>query len=245
MLKHYLIVAIRNLRRYGVYSVINLLGLAIALAFSILVVLFVKHEWSYNRFHEKADRIYRVIRTEMHEDNKSTLSFMPPNLAQTLMDEIPEIVDVARFQDGFTGIVQYGDKVFSEDILFGNASVFRVFTFPFSRGHAAAALEDRHSAVMTEKMAQKYFGNEDPVGKRITIRHYQWREIAQEFVIAGVVETIPSNSSIRFDFLLPLESIPVSGAVSQSISFRSLSERLFVELSESARIPDLKEKLTL
>jgi len=198
MFRNYLTIAVRNLVRHKIYSFINISGLAIGMACCILILLFVQDELSYDGYHEKAGQIYRIV-VERHAKGKmkSTVS-TPAPMAPALLNDFPEIVHVVRFfnQDNPTPLVRYGDKRFYEKrFFFTDANVFDVFPFPLIRGSAQTALQEPFSVVITEEMARKYFGDEDPLGKVLTFKN--WLDLK----ITGVLQNLPPHSHRRFDFL--------------------------------------------
>jgi putative ABC transport system permease protein len=200
MFKNYLKIALRNIKKHKGFSFISVTGLAIGMAICILMLLWVRDELSYDRFHENADQIYRVI-SEIHTVDHISLNARTPNpLGLTLKEKYPEIINFARFQ-GFDGwMVRYEDKAFINDNL-GTAdpSLFEMFSFPFIKGDPKTALKDRYSIVITENMAKKYFGDEDPMGKVL--------KILEDFTVTGVIKNIPENSHLHFDCIFPIENM--------------------------------------
>ncbi|UCE18441.1 MAG: ABC transporter permease [Gemmatimonadota bacterium] len=200
MVNNYLITAIRNIRKHKVFSCINITGLAVGMSVCMLILLWVQDELSFDSFHEHTDDIYRVI-SEIHTADHMSHNARTPNpLGPILKEDFPEIVNFARFQ-GFDGwLVQSGDKSFINDNL-GTAdpSFFEIFSFPFLQGDPKTALQDRYSIVITEGMAKKYFGDEDPMGKVLTIHH--------DYTVTGIIENVPENSHLHFDCIFPLKNM--------------------------------------
>jgi putative ABC transport system permease protein len=204
MIINYLKIAIRNIRKHSIYSIINILGLAIGIAFCILSYLFIKFEWSFDQFHNNVDRIYLVrIDYETREDKKPTGS-TPPILAPVLLDNLPEIEEAVRvygwgIKDGTP--VRYGEKVFNQGGFYVESAFFKLFDFPRIAGDLENSLNDINSVVITSDMARLFFGIDDPLERRITIRI---RDEMKDFLVKGVVD-LPHNSSLRFDFLISQE----------------------------------------
>ncbi len=197
MLKSYLKIAFRNLRRYKGYSLINIVGLALGMACFFLIVLYMNFELSYDRFHENRDRIYQVLKRYETEGRIGWHGYTPAPLAPALVNDFPEILDAVRIS-GSGGIITYKDKSFIErGLLLVDSSFLKVFTFPLLNGDSENVFPDKNSIVITEEMAKKYFGDEDPVGKKITLNR------RFDFQITGVAQNPPRNSDIRFDFLAP------------------------------------------
>lgn len=209
MLKNYLKIAFRNLRKHKGYSFINIAGLAIGLACCVLILLYVREELRYDRFHEQAGRIYRLtLSTDKGEQptNANTSFGQGPALAA----EFPEIEAIVRFRKmgwGEKRVFAHNDKRFYEErFFFADKNVFEVFTFPFLRGHPKTALAEPFSIVITEAMCQKYFGqNNNPLGETISLDPYNDGEFT-DYKVTGVVKNLPHYSHIKFDFLASFES---------------------------------------
>ena len=203
MLWNYLKVAYRNLLRHPLYAAINVLGLGIAIAFCLLAFLYVRHEWTYDAFHENADRIYRVYLENMRG---RTMMGAPSMLAPTLAEAVPEIRYV-RMASEFGFIQHQGEKI-AESIKVVDPEIFEIFSFPLLKGDPQTALMDPQSVVITERIAEKYFPAEDPMGKTLSIQVGDGRDWwVRELTVTGLVGPIPRNSSIRFDFLLRLDVV--------------------------------------
>ncbi|MCK4815682.1 ABC transporter permease, partial [bacterium] len=196
MLKNYLKIALRNIKRHKGYSFINIVGLAIGMACCILILLWVQDELSYDRFHENADDIYRVIQDINFTDHSTTWTITQGPLGPSLKEDFPEIINATRIT-GRGLRLTYKKKSFDEDVGMADGSIFEMFTFPLVKGDPSAALSDPFSMVMTEEMAKKYFGDEDPIGKTIKADN-RW-----DFQITGVLKKVPRNSHLQFDFLIP------------------------------------------
>ncbi|MCK5145602.1 ABC transporter permease [bacterium] len=195
MLKNYLKVALRNLRRNRVYSLINIIGLTVGLACALLILLWVQDEMSYNRFHENGDTIYRVV--NRRTDRASTSSQAPAPLADVLLDEIPEIEEAIRFLfRGKVDVQHDGQFMGSWDGASADPEVFDVFSFPFLEGDARTALDEPQSVVVSESLAKACFGIEAPIGRLLEIK-------GDLLTVTGVLADIPGNSDIQFDFLRP------------------------------------------
>ena len=196
MFRNYLIVAVRNLVRHKIYSFINISGLAIGMAFCILTFLYVRNEWTYDTFHENADQIYRIYQiTKSPTGGERYWATAPDPLASTLRNDYPELV-VVRLNDRESWVT-FGDKSFKEKVSFADPGIFEMFTFPLLKGNSETALNNMNSVVITEDLAAKYFGREDPMGKILTVDNQY------DFIITGVLQKIPENSSIKFNMLVP------------------------------------------
>ena len=193
MIKNYFKIAFANLIKNKVYSIISISSLSIGLAVVIMLFLYVSHELSYDRYNEKADNIYRLC--------KEKDSYQAPQIAKFLDDKLPQIKEFARIFPRDDMIVQYKDKKFNETLTaFADADLLRIFSFKFKSGNAETALEQPETVVISEKAAQKYFGNEDPIGKVLSLNN------EYEGTITGVFEDMPNNSHFKYDFLISLAS---------------------------------------
>lgn len=168
MLKNYLKIALRNLLKHKGYSLINILGLAVGMASGILILLYVHDELSYDKHHEKANQIYRVTREWFNSDGSSSLHLghVAPPIGPLLKNDFPDILQMARIADGNEPLLLYQDRVFQEErFYFADPNIFEIFTLPLLKGDAKNALVDPNGVVLTPAMAQKFFGDEEPLGK--------------------------------------------------------------------------------
>ncbi|MGD8535490.1 MAG: ABC transporter permease, partial [Candidatus Aminicenantes bacterium] len=208
MLNNYFKTAIRNLKRYKIYSFVNITGLSVGLACCILIALYIHFELSYDDFHEKADNIYRIIEIETESGKKQYSATIPAPLAPTLSDEFPEIMRVVRiFHPSWIEKwkISHEDKTFfEEDVFFADSEILDVFTFPLVQGHQKDALIEPYSAIITKEMAQKYFGHSNALGKVLSIHGVQTK-------ITGVIQDVPPNSHFRFKFLISLDTLESPG----------------------------------
>jgi putative ABC transport system permease protein len=199
VLKHHLKFAIRNLIRDKGYSLINIAGLAIGMAVCILILLWARYQFTYNKFHENIDELYWVATWYQLGDAVSPIMGSPPALAPALSDDYPEIVNATRYYR-YSGLVKHEEKHFREAIKMVDPCFLEMFTFSLVKGDSQSALSQPYSLVITEKTAEKYFGDEDPVGKTLRVDN------KCDFTVTGVAENLPSNSTLGFDFLAPISN---------------------------------------
>ncbi len=197
MLKNYVRVAIRNLMRNKMNSFINLAGLSVGAASFILIFSYVSNEMTYDTFHSNAADIYRISTRSISPGNttETLLASAPDPLPRALQTDYPGMFTIARlfFNESW---VTSGDKSFKEPVYCSDPSFFDLFHFPFLKGDPRHALENPGSVIVTERFAEKMFGDVDPMGRTLTIGN-------AEYMVNGVLANFPVNSSINFDVLLP------------------------------------------
>lgn len=198
MFQNYLIVALRNVMRHKSYSLINVLGLATGMACVVLIMLFIQYELRYDQNHAKADQIYRVLRETRSDTKRLTNERTSGALAHVLQNDYPEVHQVVRTARNWAWI-NHGKKGFFQSFCLADENILDVFTFPLVKGNRQTALREPSTILITQEIAQKYFGQEDPIGKTVTV---DYRNFGGEYRIVGVLKDIPPNSFVRFDFLI-------------------------------------------
>ncbi len=204
MVKNYLLIAFRNALRNKGYTLINLLGLAIGIASSIMILLFVVDELSFDRHNEHFRDIYRICIRGKIQGNEMEAALSNAPMGATLKNDYPEVEDITRLFtfDGDPKVV-YEDKVFiEENFYYADSTFFNVFTAPVVYGDPKGMLTRPYTVVITEEIASKYFGNEDPVGKFLKVGQQE-----ENFEVTGVVRGFPENSHFRFNMLGSMTSI--------------------------------------
>ncbi len=200
MIKNYLKIALRNLLKNKAFTFINLTGLAVGIASFILIILYVQDELSYDKFHENYDRIYRLRLSGKVANNEFNMAVSCAPLAPALISDLPEVESAARMKNYGFPVFRYDEKAFSEENCFWvDSTFFDIFTVRFLQGDPKS-LKDPSSIVITESMAKKYFGNEDPIGKLIN------SDKRKDYKVTGVIADFPHNSHFHPDFLLSLYS---------------------------------------
>jgi putative ABC transport system permease protein len=239
MLRNYLKVAFRNIKRHKVYSFINIAGLTIGMTCMVLLFLWIQDELSFDKFHQKIDDIYITSAHIKKEKDELQLPSVP-GIGPLLEELFPEVEESARFLAGYrTFILRYKDRTFSEPKVFpADPEVLEMFTFPLIEGDPKTALRDPYSLVLAEPVAKKYFGTENPIGKVITVdNQFQMK-------VMGVMKEVPSNSTFRFDILMPLEFYAKN--IHKQVDLRGFSNQnffVFVQLQKGSSFEDLNHKI--
>lgn len=247
MFKNYLKIAVRNILKHKSYSLINIFGLGVGFACYILVVLFVQHEISYDKFHEKGDRINRVVAEFNDDDGIDNFAHTPAPLGPSMVDEFPEVINKVRIRDIGEQLLFHKDKLFWDfHCMYADESIFNVFSFQLIKGNPESALKEPNSIVITETVAKSFFEDENPVGKNLTIGNYRaqfFKEMLLDkynkrtYTIAGVIKDIPSYSQLQFDCLLPFSNIK------RAIGWGNWNYDTYILLSGKNQSPELESKL--
>ncbi|MDH4196244.1 MAG: ABC transporter permease [Candidatus Aminicenantes bacterium] len=234
MFRSYLVAAIRHFSREKAYALINVIGLALGLAVFVISIQSSYVGFHYDEFHANADRLYGVVQVRpTGQEGDKPMALVPGPLAPVMRSEFPEVEDAVRFLPARRTIVRTGDKKFYEDgILYADKNFFSIFSFRLLSGEPEKVLSRPDAVVLTETAARKYFGEANPLGERLSIS----RE--RDAVVTGVVEDVPLDSSLRFDFLLPLEALPASFIE----DWQSRPFSTFVLLRKGVRPERLEEK---
>lgn len=214
MLKNYFVTAIRNMKRHKTFSIINVSGLVVGLTCFILIFLYVRYEKSFDAFHENSGRIFRVATQDMGSTalGNDTWAGSSAALAPTLMDEFPEVNAATRFKPMDRLLLSKENKNFHERGLYTDEHFLEVFSFRLIKGDKKRILNSPESIVISEGLARKFFHSENPIGQTLNCSH-------GDLEVTGVVENIPENSHIQFDWLISFERIRVSIDANQNPQF--------------------------
>lgn len=209
MLGNYLKITLRNMKKYKAYSFINIASLAVGIACTIFIFLWVKDELSFDRFHENADQMYRVV-SSTSDDGSPTNANGSFGVGPALKKDFSEVIETVRIRKMGQSVKRYvgfkDNKFYEPRFFFAEPTIFTVFNFPLVKGDSTTSLNDPNSIVLTEEMAKKYFGNEDPIGKIIEADPYNDGNLML-FRITGIAKNVPSNSHFHFDFLASYSSL--------------------------------------
>ncbi len=206
MFKNHLTIALRSLRKQGGFAFINIVGLAIGLTCFILIGLFVQFELSYDSFHEKSDRIYRIVQEQPGEFylGSNRFAVTPAPLRTAVLEEIPEVEHAAQI-DPTQLSMRFGEKQFNEEGIYASEGFLDVFSFRVLQGDAKEALARPDRILLTESLALRYFGKQNPVGKSLTAT-IESNQV--ELTVAGTIEDVPPNSHLTFDFVVSMATSP-------------------------------------
>ena len=209
MIKNLFLVAIRNFRRDKWYSLLNILGLTIGIAFSLFLLFYIKDELSYDRYNEKAGRIYR-INANIKEADKDTMRWAvtPFPMGPALSKDYPEVEEAVRFVSNGKTLYKNGEiRLYEDKVFFADSNLFRVFTYKFIEGNPQTALVAPNSMVLTQSVAEKFFGKTKPyIGKTLE------NASGDVYKITAVIRDVPRNSHIRFNIVMSKSSLPADFA---------------------------------
>jgi putative ABC transport system permease protein len=256
MLKNYLKIAWRNLRKHRSFSIINITGLSFSVTFCLLVFFYIRHEQSYDSFHAKKNHLFRVEMSRTWKADKTSpasrlFSFLTKNddidnqvvmplvVGPDMQQHFPEVKSFTRFQARGENLVKAGDQVFKQNhIIYADYNFFRNFSFRLLKGNPKTAFNERQNVVLSEETAKKYFGNQDPIGKTISLVS----DTNQLFTVTGVAENAPDNSSIQYSIVIPLLSIDDYEQRMQQ-RFNQSAHLLVVELADNVSMRRFDDKM--
>ena len=198
MLRNYVTTALRNMLRHKGYTFINVLGLAIGLATTTLIVRYIQSEFGVDRWHSKSDRIYRVLRETRSAGKSVYRAGTSGALAAAIEQDFPEVEEAVRTFSFWTDVL-YEEKAGQFTVCIAETTMFKVFDYPFASGSVESAFPNPSSIAITQSTAKRLFGDDDPIGKTLTIKH---RYTAGEFTITAVLKDIPGNTTLRFDAVI-------------------------------------------
>ncbi len=234
MIKSLVIIAIRNLKKDKWFSILNIAGLTIGITFSLFLIFYVKDELSFDRYHEKADRIFRIISNIKEPENTMNIANTQYPLGPTVKNDFPEVEDAVRLVSKERTLFKSGENSFYETkIYYADSSMFNIFSARFLEGDAATALTAPYSIVLTRSLALKYFGNNKrAVGKSI-------RTVADVYKVTAVIEDVPKNSHILYDLLISNSTLPKE----YSNNWGGFNNYTYVQLKKGTSSAVLAKKL--
>jgi ABC-type antimicrobial peptide transport system permease subunit len=207
MFKNYIKIAFRNIYKQRLYYLIQIFGFGLSLSCVILILSWIQYEKSFDTFHEKGNRIYRILMTiNADSENSFDLAITPPPLVEAIQAEFPEVEKAARLEFCPKVVFEYETQIHYESHgIMADPAFLEMFSFPFLKGEPGSALDDINSIVLTQSTAEKYFPDSDPINKTMTIEGIS-------FKVTGLIEEIPPNSHLKFDFILPFKVKTLFGA---------------------------------
>ncbi len=238
MLKNYIIITLRNLWKNRGYAAINIFGLSIGLAASIMIMIYVVNELSFDKFHTNSDRIYKVWVSGMMPTGELNDAVTAGPMAGALLNDYPEVEQVVRLRQSGGWLVKKGDVAFNEsekDFIFADSTFFDLFSFNLLKGDPESCLRDPRSIVLSETYAHKYFGNEDPIGQ--TLRIEQDTNLS---VVTGVMEDFPENSHFHCNILGSLTTLPENR---DNLSWVNQNFHTYILLSEGVDIEAFESRM--
>ena len=201
MLRNYIKTALRNLLRNPLYALINVFGLTIGITCSLLILIFIKHEFSYEKFHAKKDNLYRLVFEFVDPEGSTVTPQMTAPVGPAMVEAFPEVVRSTRFSSREDGYFSFREKAYrEEDLLYADSSLFEMFSFDLLAGDPATALAAPFSVVLSEETAKRIFGDANPLGETL-----RWNN-RDELLVTGVVQSPPANSHLQFSSLISFSS---------------------------------------
>ncbi|HEV8270224.1 MAG TPA: ABC transporter permease, partial [Chitinophagaceae bacterium] len=224
MIKNYFKIAFRNIIRHKAFAAINIAGLAIGMTCSIFILLWVQNELSYDRFHKNAHEIYRITANAGDFNAAVNCAGMPPELKI----KIPAVKNYVRLSHPSTNVFEVGNRKFEEkNVFYVDSTFLQVFSFSLIKGNPETALMRPDAVLITENMAKKYFGEENPLGKTLK------KNNGDNVTVTGVLANIPSNSHLQFDFILPVSSIAQSDNDLRTSTWQNFNYYAYIQLDKN------------
>lgn len=243
MIRNYFRIAFRNIFKRKLYSFIHVFGLSVSMACCLLIALLIRDENSFDRFHVNKERIYRIedrklnLGNEFNDDEYISSAWLQAAMGLQLSEQLPDIEYFSRFSANYGTVMRYGDKLFAEQLTYVDPDFFKMFSFSVTAGNSEKLLRSMDEIVLTQALAKKYFGNEDPIGKTVLIG----ANGEKSFTVSGVVADPPANSSLEFTMLIRQEH---RSNYDRIMALPNDSNTpVFVQLSESASAEKFNEDL--
>ncbi len=238
MLANYIKIALRNLYNTKLYAILNILGLGIAIALGIVGYVNYEFSQSYDSFHENNEHIYSINHFKIRNNRQVNWSYVPMPMAEQVKNKVPGIKNISRMSIG-RGSVKYGDNVFNELFQFVDKDFFEIFTFPIIKGKKDA-IEQKDGVIITEEIAEKYFGDENPIGKQLLLSPDG--ESNYLFTVQGIINTPPKNSSINLDVIISMERVKEIRNFDPE-TWDRWSRATFIKVDPKASAKDIEQRL--
>lgn len=234
MWKNYFKIAWRNIQRSKGYALINIFGLGIGMAASILILIWVQFELSVDRYHENSGRVYAVWRNSEMQGEIFTWDYTPAPYGPTLKEQYPEVEEVARITEWDPQLLTVGETSFYEESTFTDPGFFKMFSFEVIAGDPVSAMEEPESVVLTESVARKLFGNESAMGETVTV------EKQMDLEVKAIIKDLPENTNFPFTTFFSMKKLDQMGWLGDFWGNNSM--RTFAMLKEGSSLPDFNEK---
>ncbi len=241
MLVNYMKIILRNIKRHKAYSLINIAGLSVGITCSLLILLFIRFETSYDRYHPNADHIYRVIfqsPTEFMGTNKQ--AWTPGPLASALKNEFPEVLQTARIEEaGSDASLSYNNISFTEEAFYyTDPGYLKMFSVPLLEGDPEISLDNPFSLLISEKTTAKYFGSEDPLGKTLRLND------KYDFQVTGVFQNIPQNTHFHADLFASFKTLESLYGVRSLSSWSGFNYQTYIQMEKGTSPAEFEKKMT-
>lgn len=237
MIRNYLMLAVKHLRKQKTFSVINILGLTVGITCCFMIFLFILNEMSYDNFHKNGKDIYRIMRTGSINGESREIPYVSPAYATALANDYPDAIQQAVRIMPDNDLISYNNISFNEkNIYLTDSNFFQFFNFHLVKGNAATVLKDPNSIVLTTTTAKKYFGNDDPVGKVLQFNK------EQQLKVTGVCDDVPVNSHLQFDMVIPLGALRPIVPPDWYTQFPSNNMFTYVQLNPSVDPAQLQKR---
>lgn len=235
MIKTYIKIAWRNLLKNKAFSAINILGLAIGMAGALLIALWLQNMLGMDRFHEKSDRLYIISNRDEFQGEKSAWAYTPKIMAPSMATDFPDIEAFTRYDEGNQFLTTFGGKKIIANTVFVDPGFFNMFSFPLVKGLNNIRFDSPKGLVLTESYAKALFGDEEPIGKSVKI------DSVNQVTVQAVLKDLPSNSSFKFDILLPFAYAKTIGYVDDNWGNNSIST--YILLKKGSSLSDFNTKI--
>ncbi|MFC2107555.1 ABC transporter permease, partial [Bacteroidota bacterium] len=234
MWKNYITTAFRNIIRSKGFSLINIIGLSIGMACSILIFLWIQYEMSFDKYNEKSDCMYRLVQSQLYSTGPLITTCMPAPIAKDIKDEIPEILNSFIYSWN-SALFSYEEKTFKETAIFSDSCIFQMIDFEFIEGNPENIFKDENSIVITDEIAEKFFGEEDPMGKVIMMNNNH------PFKVNGIIKKPPKNSSFQVKLIIPFNNVEKFGWTIDRYGWNSYY--VYVELDKETDYKEVNTKI--
>jgi len=237
MFKNYLVSLFRNIIRNKFYTTLNIIGLSVGIAAAAFILLYIQDELSYDKYHENHNRIYRLEADITVNNNHQKFAKVPIPFGPAFKLEFPEIEEFVRIDFVGNTLFRYNNKeYYEEDFYFADSTIFKVFTYKFLYGNPAICLTQPNTIVLTEIIANKYFGDSNPVGEVLTTGN------GSSYKITGVIDNFPGNSHFKFDALISIATETEEFSTTKPSRYWRIGTYTYLLLHEKASIGQIHEK---